>query len=52
MHPDDYDKLAPFEELDHEPTDSDRVIAYLLEFGEFNETGGSLGWSDEGPPQE
>jgi len=30
----------------YEPTDTERALADIIEFGEFNETGGTLGRKD------
>ena len=52
MDPKEYERLAPFEELDREHDESERAVAETFERGQFDETGGSLGWDDPGPPDE
>ena len=46
MNPNDYDKLATFDELDREHTDHDRTQADAIEEGHADETGGELGRAD------
>ena len=46
MDPETYEKVATFEELDREYSESERAIADLIWYGYADETGGSVGTVD------
>ena len=43
MDPELYERLATVEELDRQPSESDRAIADRIEYGAYGEDGGEVG---------